>query len=369
MNLAANVSYRFSRRLAAPIYTSQSTLYAFGESDRKTTHDDNNYRCHQKYQRRSFATERNEITDDKTGGTGTKSSHEKLDLEFSSKIDRTNKNIIQRMYQKYSMSEQTNRILVAESLFQAATSQASDPRWYGPGRIGRDFRPYQALLTLHIWFLHKRLLANEADTHKAALIQEELFDIFWIDSSNRMRAHGVNEMLINKNLKKVQQYSFMHMFHYDHCYTGDLLENPADRLEALKMTIKTHILLLPSLSREGDDDGDVDNVMDECFDEKILQKHIEHDDQSERIAWYIETQYQNIVHDLPDSFFRKTRIAWVDLPSFDLMIDGNTGKELPNRSVDLEDILPVGWTKSIANDGSYYYWNLKTREALWEQPG
>ena len=202
---------------------------------------------------------------------------------------------------------------------------------------------------------------DETDPHRARLIQEELFDIFWIDSSNRMRAHGVTEMLINKNLKTVQQYSFMHMFHYDHCYTGELLENPSDRLEALKMTIKTHILLLPSLSDESDDN-------DGIIDDEKFQKHLKHDDHAERIAWYIETQFQNIIYDLPDAFFEKARIAWVDLPSFDKMIDGTTGKELPKRVVDPEDALPLNWTKSIANDGTYYYWNLKTREAVWERP-
>jgi hypothetical protein len=42
-------------------------------------------------------------------------------------MERTEKNILQRMYDKFSMSEQTNRILMAESLLQAATSQANDP--------------------------------------------------------------------------------------------------------------------------------------------------------------------------------------------------------------------------------------------------
>ena len=42
-------------------------------------------------------------------------------------MERTDKNILQRMYDKFSMSEQTNRILMAESLLQAATSQANDP--------------------------------------------------------------------------------------------------------------------------------------------------------------------------------------------------------------------------------------------------
>lgn len=358
MSLPARASNRLSRRLSVPIRALWGPS-VIGETGGKSAQTGNNRQCFENFPVRSFATE----TIDGANSSELSTTNRKQDQE-STLLERTEKSILQRMYQKYSMPLQTNRILVAESLFQAATSQASDPRWYGPGRIGRDFRSYQALLTMHIWFLHKRLLVNEADPHNAALIQEELFDIFWIDSSNRMRAHGVNEMLINKNWKKVQQYSFMHMFHYDHCYTGDLLENPADRLEALKLTVKTHVLLLPSL-HESDDE----TTIDQSTEEEILQKHVEHDDQAERIAWYIESQYQNILHDLPDSFFQKARIAWVDLPSFDRMVDGNTGKELPEQPINPEDILPLDWTKSIANDGSYYYWNLKTREALWERPG
>ena len=200
---------------------------------------------------------------------------------------------------------------------------------------------------MHIWFLHKRLINDNVDPHRAALVQEELFDIFWTDSANRMRAHGVNEWLIGKNLKTVQQYTFMHLFHYDHCYTGDLLDNPEARFEELKNLVKTHILLLSP------------------DDESALKLH---DDQSERIAWYIETQYQNIVHDLPDSFYRKARIAWCDLPDFTNLIDGNTGKTLPDHPVYQDDILPSGWLKNIANDGSYYFWNLNTRKAQWERP-
>jgi cytochrome b pre-mRNA-processing protein 3 len=233
------------------------------------------------------------------------------------------------------------------SVFLYLYSFFTPRRWFGPGRIGRDFRSYQALLTMHIWFLHKRLINETSDPHQAALIQEELFDIFWADSSNRMRAHGVNEWLIQKNLKTVQQYTLMHLFHYDHCYTGELLEDPSYRLEELKNLVKTHVLLLSP------------------GDEVTLAQH---DDQAERIAWYVEAQYQNIVHDLPDDFHRKARIAWVDLPSFDGMIDGNTGKELPQQPIHPEDVLPDGWKRNIANDGTYYYWNVHTREAQWEHP-
>lgn len=198
---------------------------------------------------------------------------------------------------------------------------------------------------MHVWFLHKRLISEVEDPHRAALIQEELFDILWTDSSNRMRAHGVAELLINKNLKTVQQYTFMHCFHYDHCY-AELIDNPQERLEELKLLVNTHILLL------------------DPQDQKSLDFH---DDQATRIAWYIEAQYQNIVHDMPKEFFEKARIAWVDLPDFTKLKD-DKGKELEEVEIDPNDILPENWLRNIANDGTYFYWNTKTREARWERP-
>jgi hypothetical protein len=42
-------------------------------------------------------------------------------------LERSGKNVFQKMYDKYSFSQQTNRILMAESFLQAAISQASDP--------------------------------------------------------------------------------------------------------------------------------------------------------------------------------------------------------------------------------------------------
>jgi cytochrome b pre-mRNA-processing protein 3 len=220
-------------------------------------------------------------------------------------------------------------------------------RWFGPGRIGLDFRSYQALLTMHVWFLHKRLLSDSEDPHRAAMIQEELFDIFWTDSSNRMRAHGVNEWLINKNLQTVQQYTFMHCFHYDHCYTEALLDNPEERAKELKHLVQKHVLLLNPEDPKGLD-----------F----------HDDHVQRIAWYIEAQYQNIVHDLPQSLYTKARIAWVDLPDFTNLTD-DKGRELGEApAMDPDHILPDHWIRNIANDGTYYYWNKETRDSQWERP-
>ena len=218
-------------------------------------------------------------------------------------------------------------------------------RWFGPGRISKDFRAVQALITMHVWFLHKRLISDTKDPHMAALIQEELFDILWTDTTCRMRAHGVTELLINKNLKTVQQYTFMHCFHYDHCYT-EFLDDPKARLSELKDLVKAHVLLI---SPEDRDEWD------------------RHDEHAERLAWYIEAQYQNIVHDLPEALYQKARIAWVDLPDFSNIKDQN-GTVLPEKPIDQDDVLPTDWTTNIANDGTTYFWNTKTRQATWDRP-
>jgi hypothetical protein len=125
MSLAARASRRFPRRLAAPIHTLRSTLNAIGETGGKITHSNNNLPCCQNHHRRSFATVSQNNAEYNTDNVGTAGINEKQDQE-SSLVEPTDKNIIQRMFQKYSMSQQTNRILLAESLFQAATIQASD---------------------------------------------------------------------------------------------------------------------------------------------------------------------------------------------------------------------------------------------------
>ena len=120
MSLPARASKRLSVRLLAPFYTlwGPSTI---GETCGKTAQSGNNVESFKKFPVRSFATE------SVTANEGGLSTSNKNQDQESTLFERTEKNILQRMYQKYSMPLQTNRILVAESLFQAATTQASDP--------------------------------------------------------------------------------------------------------------------------------------------------------------------------------------------------------------------------------------------------
>jgi len=120
MSLTATASKRFSRALSAPVYALQA-LNTIGETCGKTSQSNNSDFCVQDFRRRPFATE----STSQAKNSDTSTINENQDQE-STLSDRTNKNIFQRMHQKYSMSLQTNRILLAESLFQAATVQASD---------------------------------------------------------------------------------------------------------------------------------------------------------------------------------------------------------------------------------------------------
>lgn len=242
---------------------------------------------------------------------------------------------------RYSIRGQQNRIHLAEALFQAATRQASDPRWFGPGRIGREFRPRHALLTMHIWFLHKRLIADTTDRNLALMIQEELFNILWDDSLCRIRQRGINELSVNKHLTQVQQYTFLHLTHYDHAYT-EFLTKPDMRLKELRKIVWQHILVR---------------------DSEAEHRH----DHLDRMAWYVEANYQNITMEWPDPYYRQARVAWVDLPDFSGMKDAN-GKLMEENPIHPDDVLPEPWLRNITTSGVEYYWNPKTLKSSWDRP-
>jgi cytochrome b pre-mRNA-processing protein 3 len=217
-----------------------------------------------------------------------------------------------------------------------------DSRWYGPGRVGRTFRPRHALVTMHLWFLHKRLIADGYDKSTALGIQEELFRIMWDDTTCRIRQQGVNELLVNKNLEKVQRYTFLHLTHYDHCFTPQFLDKPYERMQELRQLIWTHLF-----------------VKDEAMEHRY--------DHLDRFVWYVEANVQNILLDWPDEYYRQARVRWVDLPSFDNLIEAD-GSPLEPQPIHPEDVLPPPWRRNITSSGIEYYWNAETLESRWERP-
>ena len=133
----------------------------------------------------------------------------------------------------------------------------------------------------------------------------------------------------------------MHLTHYDHAYT-EFFDEPEERLKELRRIVWQHILIR-------DEDA---------------EKRTDHLD---RIAWYIEANYQNILMEWPDEYYRQGRVAWVHLPDFDDMCDAD-GRALPENPMHQDDLLPDGWRGNITLKGIDYYWNVKTREASWEKP-
>ena len=270
-------------------------------------------------------------------------------------------------------------------------------RWYGPGRIPRTFRSRHAMVTMHLWFLHKRLIASNVPngtltSDQALQVQEELFEIFWNDTLCRIRAEGVREMSVNKSLLKVQQYTCFHLFHYDHIYQA--LASPQSHLDPrggedvdVEEAAEPMAPPVPS-GGEDDDENAMDplSVLDPSLDltkvenritelKKLIWMHImvrdpaakTSDDHLERLAWYIESQYQNILVDWPGEYVSKARIAWVDVPDFSNMKD-NDGRVMEERLLHPDDVVPEPWLPNITLRGQTYYWNTKTRKSQWERP-
>jgi cytochrome b pre-mRNA-processing protein 3 len=194
---------------------------------------------------------------------------------------------------------------------------------------------------MHLWFLHKRLISDGLDKDTALLVQEELFNILWDDTTCRIRQQGVKELIVNKHLLQVQQFTFIHLTHYDHAFT-EFLDKPAERMEELRKIIWQHVLVR---------DPELENQTDYL----------------DRIAWYVEANYQNIMMDWPDEHYREARVAWVDLPDFSGLTDA-AGKLLDANPENPEDVLPKPWLRNITNRGVEYYWNPETMKSRWDRP-
>jgi cytochrome b pre-mRNA-processing protein 3 len=265
------------------------------------------------------------------------------------------KSYLSRWYQKNSLKGQTRRMQVAGRMFQAARRQANDPRWYGPGRIGRDFQSRHAMVTMHLWFLHHRLsiespyYTHEIDEHGSRLMVEELMDCFWTDSTSRLRDFGINEWTMSKHISLMQKVSFGHLQHYDKCFTqleGDV------RTEELKIAIRRHVLG-EDWVRRPQPQHSTDAILNDIVD---------------RLVAYMQCQYVNILERMPDSFFHEGNILWVDVPDFSDLKD-NRGRRIEARPLHPDDIVPIPWEQHWTLAGEKFYWNVYTDKTQMEHPG
>mmetsp|Transcript_12684 Transcript_12684/g.21155 ORF Transcript_12684/g.21155 Transcript_12684/m.21155 type:complete len:338 (-) Transcript_12684:37-1050(-) len=251
----------------------------------------------------------------------------------------SNKGFLAKAWDRYSLGQQQHRIELGERLFRSAQRRADDLTWFTAGHIGGDFRPRHALLTMHVWFLHRRLLADKVDPHKSLMVQEELFDVLWNDSRSRIRAEGVNELTVNKHLKDTQQVSFQQMTHLDHAFT-EYKDDSDKRTEEIALAVWMHLLMK--------DEGASDDMI-------------------KRLAAYVEYEYRNVVLALPDEYFQEGRIDWGSMPDFNGMKDKN-GKTIQPLPLNSDDVLPEDWVKALTDAGDMYYWNTATNLTTWQRP-
>lgn len=271
------------------------------------------------------------------------------------------------LMEKHSISAQQNRIKLGTRLFRAAQYQALQPEWFAPSRVPKRFRAIHGLLSMHVWFLHKRLMA-ESDagigSQKTAnlLLQEELFDLFWNDTRSRIRSLGVNEIMVNKHLKDAQQMTFLHVTHYDHAFSN-FKDDPQKRFEVICDAVWRQVLLGGSSATKNDDDDANEN---DPIDDDMIRT----------IGAYVEYQYDNVMFRLPDDYFEEGRIGWGNLPDFSSnVIDPNK----INVSSDMKyfsdkgdksglDYIDHEWVEVLTDAGEPYYWNTMTNQTSWRHP-
>jgi len=252
-----------------------------------------------------------------------------------------------QVWEKFSVEGQQRRIQIGERLFRAAQWQAMNPAWYGKDKIPTSFRPQHAMISMHVWFLHKRLLVDSKsnNNNRNLSVDEELFEFLWNDTKSRIRAvNGIHELMVNKHLKDAQQSTFLQCTQYDHAFT-EFADDPKGRFEIVCDSVWKHVL----------------NGKDDTSEELIR-----------RIGAYVMFQAENIISKLPDHYFEEGMINWGSM--LDLENAGQSGVEedyavTDTKGTGLEFLdQERTWVKVLADSGHPYYWNTKSNKTFWEPP-
>eukprot|EP00591_Stephanopyxis_turris_P000950 CAMPEP_0195521058 /NCGR_PEP_ID=MMETSP0794_2-20130614/17860_1 /TAXON_ID=515487 /ORGANISM="Stephanopyxis turris, Strain CCMP 815" /LENGTH=200 /DNA_ID=CAMNT_0040650519 /DNA_START=422 /DNA_END=1024 /DNA_ORIENTATION=- len=198
---------------------------------------------------------------------------------------------------------------------------------------------------MHVWFLHRRLLLSLDDStddnlsveerNRALLLQEELFDTLWHDTKSRIRAEGIAELMLNKHLKDVQNYTFRECMSFDHAMEAT---DAKTRKDDVGLAVWTYVY------------GSNEDVRDETVD---------------RMAEYVLTQYENVVTKLPIAYWKEGRIGWVPPPAGEF---GSGQEKKKDGALGINEGLPSGWFLALTDSGETYYWNEVTMESSWDKP-
>ncbi|OQS07025.1 hypothetical protein THRCLA_00975 [Thraustotheca clavata] len=231
-------------------------------------------------------------------------------------------------------NEEASMTTKSALLYSSCVNQAAHPSFYRALDIPPDFRSQQALLILHVWIVHRRLIsvkiphADKSKVDPGKVLQEALFDRLWEDTTIRIRNQNVSELTVNKHLHEVQQRSFNQCVAYDNYFAS----HGAKR--ALSDAISKHVLNVEPSSKPSQT--------------ALLTAYVQ------RELKTMQNQPLEVLEtgDLPwgPPLANPSNIAYDD-DEFDLI-----GQRYGN------------WRSALDIRGTRYFWNLTTRFSSWEKP-
>lgn len=235
-------------------------------------------------------------------------------------------NTLKWILDKFGYHNEENALFFQSgAIFHSCVNQVAEPEFFRALQLTPDFRSQQALLMIHIWMIHRRLM--KGGTH-GKIMQEQVFDRLWEDTTLRLRNQEVSELTVNKYLKEVQQMCFSACVAYDRG-----LENGK---MGLISPITKHLLNI-----EGN------------------AKKMEAEAMSKYVVKNLKT-----LETTPFRAFETGAIPW----------ERRLSKKdpVPPNVAQLEDKI-IGrqygeWRSALDSRGQVFYWNRRTRLSAWELP-
>ena len=84
--------------------------------------------------------------------------------------DEPKKVLLENIFNRHSIFSSQNRTFLGEIFFHAARRRAFDPRWHTHDHVPKNFRSLQTLLTLNVWFLHRRFIDDSSQDKDQLII-------------------------------------------------------------------------------------------------------------------------------------------------------------------------------------------------------
>ncbi|RHY27590.1 hypothetical protein DYB32_006671 [Aphanomyces invadans] len=219
-------------------------------------------------------------------------------------------------------------------LYHSCVNQAAHPSFYRALDLPTDFRSQQALLMVHVWIVHRRLISvkSSGKDDPGKVLQEALFDRLWEDTVFRIRHQNVSELTVNKHLGEVQQRCFGQCVAFDQHY------NAAGSKTALNDAVSRHVLNVEPHAKPK---------------------------QAALLATYIQRELKHV---------QKARMEELESGAVPwgppLAASTRTDATVPQDDYDFDLIGQQygDWRSALDIRGKKYFWNSITRMSAWEKP-